>query len=156
GDHKNVNRARIAPGQYISPTAIEDAVQQPLNPGLPDPYQKFVAGMALRSQLSPDGTTLAVITAGHNSLVMPNGNTDAANSTQYIFLYNVEGANRAKPALTKVIKQNNSHVGLVFSPNGNTLYAAGGADDVVYVYAKSGGSFSPAGSIPLNHSNLGI
>src|SRR5262245_58220325 len=149
---QNVNKARIAPGQYVSPTAIEDAVQQPLNPGLPA-YPNFIAGMAVRSQLSPDGTTLAVLTAGHNSLVLPNGSTDTANSTQYIFLYNVEGANKAAPQLTKVLKQTNSHVGLAFSPDGNTLYAAGGVDDVVYVYAKSGGSFSPAGTIPLNHTN---
>src|SRR5262245_4255376 len=76
---QNVNKARIAPGQYISPTAIEDAVQQYLNPGLPA-YPNFIAGMAVRSQLSPDGTTLAVLTAGHNSLDLPNGSTDAANS----------------------------------------------------------------------------
>src|SRR5262245_33250506 len=27
--------ARIATGQFITPTALEDSVQQPLNPGLP-------------------------------------------------------------------------------------------------------------------------
>ena len=81
-----------------------------LNPGLPD-YPDFIAGEAVRSQLSPDGTTLAVITAGQNSLYRPNGTVDAANSTQYIFLYDVEGANKARPSLTQVIKQMNAHVG---------------------------------------------
>ncbi len=152
---QSVNKVQIATGQYVSPTAIEDAEQQYLNPGLMA-YPNFVAGMAVRSQLSPDGTTLAVLTAGQNSLVKSDGTTDTANSTQYIFLYNVEGANKRNPMLTKVIKQMNSHVGLVFSPDGNTLYAAGGADDVIYVYTKSGGTFSPAGSIPLNHANKGI
>ena len=74
-----------------------------------------------------------------------------ANSTQYIFLYNVEGANKARPVLTQVIKQMNAHVGLVFSPDGNTLYAAGGNDDAVYVYTKSGGSFTAAAPIALGH-----
>src|SRR5262245_55949039 len=147
---ESVNRARIAPGQNVAPTAIEDAVQQYLNPGLQE-YPDFIAGMAVRSQLSPDGTTLAVITAGQNSLVKSDGTTDTANSTQYIFLYNVEGANKSNPALTKVITQTNSHVGLGFSPDGNTLYAAGGSDDAVYVYTKSGGSFSPAAPISLGH-----
>ena len=105
----------------------------------------------MRSRLSPDGTTLAVITAGQNSLYRPNGTVDAPNSTQYIFLYYVSGPNKARPVLTQVIKQMNSHVGLVFSPDGNTLYAAGGNDDVVHVYTKSGSTFTAAGPIALGH-----
>ena len=53
--------------------------------------------------------------------------------------------------LTQVIKQVNAHVGLVFSPDGNTLYAAGGNDDAVYVYTRSGGSFTAAAPIALGH-----
>src|SRR5437899_3692079 len=97
---------RLATGQYITPTALRGAVQQFLNPGLPA-YPNFVAGEAVRSQLSPDGTTLAVITAGQNSLDKPDGSLDAANSTQYIFIYNVAGANKTQPALKQVIKQTN-------------------------------------------------
>jgi DNA-binding beta-propeller fold protein YncE len=151
-DDRQVHRGivRLPTGQFVTPTVIDDAVQQYLNPRLAD-YPDFIAGEAVRSQLSPDGTTLAVLTAGQNSLYRPNGSVDAANSTQYIFLYNVEGANKAKPALTQVIKQMNAHVGLVFSPDGNTLYAAGGNDDVVHVYTKSGGSFTAAGPIALGH-----
>jgi DNA-binding beta-propeller fold protein YncE len=137
-------------GQYVTPTAMSGAVQQNLNPGLAA-YPDFVAGEAVRSQLSPDGTTLAVITAGQNSLYKPDGTVDVANSTQFIFLYDVQGAHKAKPLLTQVLKQTNAHVGLVFSPDGNTLYAAGGNDDAVYVYAKSGGSFAPAAPIALGH-----
>jgi YVTN family beta-propeller protein len=140
----------LATGQFITPMVIDGAVQQFLNPGLTD-YPDFVAGEAVRSQLSPDGTTLAIITAGQNSLYKPNGTVDVANSTQFIFLYNVEGANKANPVLTKVIKQVNAHVGLVFSPDGNTLYAAGGNDDAVYVYTRSGGSFTAATPIALGH-----
>src|SRR5215471_3168606 len=142
-------------GQFVTPTALEDAVQQFLNPGLPA-YPGFIAGEAVRSQLSPDGTTLAIITAGQNSLYKPDGTLDVPNSTQFIFLYNVVGANRAKPALTQVIKQVNAHVGLVFSPDGSRLYAAGGADDVVYVYAKNGATWVLAGQIALGHTNKGI
>ena len=146
---------QLATGQYVTPTFVKGAVQQYLNPGLAD-YPNFVAGEAVRSQLSPDGTTLAVITAGQNSLVKADGTTDVSNSTQFIFLYNVAGANRAKPALTQVIKQVNAHVGLVFSPDGNTLYAAGGADDRVYVYSKTGSAWTPAAQIGLGHANRGV
>jgi YVTN family beta-propeller protein len=141
---------QLPSGQYITPTAIPGALQQFLNPGLPA-YPDFVAGTAVRSQLSPDGTTLAILCAGQNSLYKPDGTVDTANSTQYIFLYNVADANSARPELTQVIKQTNAHVGLVFSPDGNTLYAAGGNDDAVYVYTKSGDSFTAATPIALGH-----
>ena len=136
-------------GQYVTPLKLTNSVQQPLNPGLPA-YPNFVAGMAVRSQLSPDGSTLAIICAGMNSLV-GNGAVDTANSTQYIFLYNVAGSNKTSPVLQQVIKQVNSWVGLVFSTDGNTLYAAGGADDSVYYYTKSGSGFALGGTIPLGH-----
>ncbi len=141
---------QLATGQFVTPKFVKDADLQYLNPGLPN-YPNFVAGEAVRSQLSPDGTTLAIITAGQNSLYKPDGTVDTANSTQFIFLYNVEGANRARPALMQVLKQTNSHVGLVFSPDGNTLYAAGGNDDAVYVYTKSGGAFVASAPIALGH-----
>jgi YVTN family beta-propeller protein len=147
-EHKRL--LRLATGQFITPTFIEGAVQQYLNPALTD-YPDFVAGEAVRSQLSPDGTTLAIITAGQNSLYKPDGTVDTANSTQFIFLFNVEGAFKARPMLTTVLPQVNAHVGLVFSPDGETLYAAGGNDDAVYVYTKSGGSFTAAPPIPLGH-----
>ena len=143
-------RTVLPTGQYITPTAIFDANQQFLNPGLAG-YPNFIAGEAVRSRLSPDGSTLAILTAGQNSLYKPNGTVDVANSTQYIFLYDVEGVNRATPVLKQVIKQVNAHVGLVFSRDGNELYAAGGSDDAVYVYKKSGGSFTAAAPIALGH-----
>jgi DNA-binding beta-propeller fold protein YncE len=99
---------------------------------------------------------LAVICAGHNSLDKPDGTLDAANSTQYVFLYNVAGANKTKPTLLQVIPQSNAHVGLVFSPDGKMLYAAGGADDAVYAYSLTGGIWSLAATIPLGHSNTGV
>src|SRR5260370_14815772 len=115
-EHERSGALRLAPGQFSTPTFIRGAVQQFLNPGLPA-YPNFVAGEAVRSQLSPDGTTLAIITAGQNSLDKPDGTLDTANSTQYIFLYNVEGPNQTQPVLMQVIQQVNAHVGLVFSPH---------------------------------------
>ena len=139
---------RLPSGQYVTPTALDDSVQQYLNPQLPD-YPDFIAGMAVRSQLSPDGTTLAVITAGQNSLYRTDGTVDTPNSTQYIFIYDVSAG--TQPSLKQVIKQVNSHVGLVFAPDGNTLYAAGGNDDVVHVYAKTATGFAAAAPIALGH-----
>jgi YVTN family beta-propeller protein len=153
-------QSRLATGQLITPLAPAGAIVQPLNPGLAG-YPNFVAGEAVRSQLSPDGTTLAILCAGQNSLYPPDGiAVDAADSTQYIFLYDVAGANAGHPKLTQVIKQPNSHVGLAWAPDGNALYAAGGNDDAVYVYTRSGAGLAAAGTIALGHSgthaNAGI
>ncbi len=138
-------------GQFVTPTApLTNAVQQDLNPGLPD-YPNFVAGEAVRSQLSPDGATLAIICAGQNTLNDKTGAVDVLNSTQYIFLYDVSGANKTAPKLLQAIKQANAHIGLVWSPDGGTLYAAGGNDDAVYAYTQAGGVWSQAAKIALGH-----
>jgi YVTN family beta-propeller protein len=148
-------------GLFVTPVApLDNAVQQPLNPGLPT-YPNFVAGEAVKAVTSPDGNTLAVLTGGQNSLYNSAGNPDVANSTQYVFLYNVSGVHKTQPLLLQVLKQTNSHVGLAWAPDGNTIYAAGGNDDAVYVYTKSGSTFTAATPMPLGHlttpfSNKGI
>ena len=142
-------------GLAITPTILAGAVQQPLNPGLAA-YPNFVAGEAVQARLSPDGSLLAIICAGQNSLDNASGNTDTANSTQYIFLYNVAGTNKTHPVLSQVIKQANAHVGLAWAPNGKTLYAAGGNDDAVYAYTNATGPFALAAKIALNHNKQGI
>ena len=135
--------------------AARGSVQQFLNPGLAA-YPDFVAGEAVRSRLSPDGATLAVICAGQNSLYKPDGTLDTPASTQFIFIYDVSGAHRESPVLTQVITQTNSHVGLVFSPDGGTLYAAGGRDDSIYAYTKASGSWALSSTIALGHAGKGV
>jgi hypothetical protein len=145
---------------------LHDAVQQDLNPGLTN-YPNFVAGEAVKAVVSPDGNTLAILTAGMNSLYHPNtdcsisdptcliGKVDAAASTQFLFLYDLTGANKSKPVLKQVIQQTNAHVGLVWAPNSQTLYAAGGCDDAVYAYANNGSSFLLSAKISLGHAPNG-
>jgi len=110
----------LATGQFITPTAPRGAVQQFLNPGLAK-YPEFIAGEAVRSQLSPDGKTLAILCAGQNSLDDSAGSLDTAASTQFLFIYDVSWPHREAPLLKQVIQQTNAHVGLAFSPDGNTL-----------------------------------
>jgi DNA-binding beta-propeller fold protein YncE len=147
-DHE---KSATPPGLYITPTALDHSVQQVLNPGLTN-YPSFVAGEAVKAVVSPDGKTLAILTAGMNSLYDANGNVDTTASTQFLFLYDISGNNKKKPALKQVIQQLNAHVGLVWAPNGQTLYAAGGCDDAVYVYGSNGASFALSGKISLGHA----
>src|SRR5215469_5369221 len=119
------------PGLFITPTALPNAIQQNLNPGLAN-YPNFVAGEAVKAVVSPDGNILAILTAGMNSLFDSNGNVDTAASTQFLFLYDISRGNKTSPVLKQVIQQPNAHVGLVWAPNSQTLYASGGCDDAVY------------------------
>ncbi|HEV3329681.1 MAG TPA: bifunctional YncE family protein/alkaline phosphatase family protein [Bryobacteraceae bacterium] len=140
------------PGLFVTPTApLISGIQQPLNPGLAN-YPNFVAGEAVKAVVSPDGTTLAILTAGQNSLYNASGVVDTAASTQFIFLYSVGDGNKTSPVLKQVIQQVNSHVGLVWAPNSQTLYAAGGCDDAVYAYTNNGTSFVQSAKISLGHA----
>jgi hypothetical protein len=125
----DVSKSPTPPGLFITPLALPNAVQQVLNPGLPN-YPNFVAGQAVKAAVSPDGKTLAILTAGQNSLYYPNtdttpasliGTIDTTASTQFLFLYDIDGANKTKPVLKQVIQQPNAHVGLVWSPDSKTL-----------------------------------
>jgi len=174
GDHSSQSddddrkKSATPPGLFITPTALPNAKQQDLNPGLALPYfatnyPNFVAGQAVKAVVSPDGKILAILTAGMNSLFFPNncepgtpncnvGKLDTGASTQFLFLYNVGGGNKTKPVLEQVIQQPNAHVGLVWAPDSKTLYAAGGCDDAVYVYTNNGSSVALSGKIPLGHT----
>jgi hypothetical protein len=151
----NNGKLPTPPGLFVTPTApLTNAIQQPLNPGLAN-YPNFVAGEAVRAVLSPDGNTLAILTAGQNSLYNAAGSVDTAASTQFIFLYNVAGANKSNPVLKQVIQQVNAHVGLVWAPTSQILYAAGGCDDAVYAYSNTGTSFVQSARISLGHAPNG-
>jgi DNA-binding beta-propeller fold protein YncE len=151
----NDGKLPTPPGLYVTPTApLTSAIQRPLNPGLAN-YPNYVAGEAVKALLSPDGTTLAILTAGFNSLINASGSVDTVASTQFIFLYNVAGANKTSPVLKQVIQQLNSHVGLVWAPSGQTLWATGGCDDAVYAYTNNGTSFVQSAKISLGHAPNG-
>ena len=163
-DDDDDQKSPTPPGLYITPTALANAVQQDLNPGLTN-HPDFVAGEAVKAVVSPDGKTLAILTAGMNSLYYPNtdaniangliGKVDTAASTQFLFLFDISGTNKSKPALKQVIQQLNAHVGLVWAPNSQTLYAAGGCDDAVYAYTNNGSSFVLSAKISLGHAPNG-
>src|SRR5258707_10302227 len=66
-DDDDDKKSPTPPGLYITPTALANAVQQELNPGFTN-YPDFVAGEAVKAVISPDGKTLAILTAGMNLL----------------------------------------------------------------------------------------
>jgi len=112
----NNGQLPLPSGQFITPLLPTNAVQTFLNPGLAN-YPNYVAGEAVKASLSPDGTTLAVITDGYNQINNAAGALDLAASTQFLFLYNVAGANKTAPVLQQVIQQHNAGTALLWSPS---------------------------------------
>ncbi|MDR2214970.1 MAG: sulfatase-like hydrolase/transferase [Nevskiaceae bacterium] len=150
----------LATGQFISPNAIPGAVSQLMNPQLaikPD----FVVSGAIKAELSPDGNTLAVLTAGYNTVYAgaENNTLDRETSTQYIFIYDVSGENKGSPKFVQAINQTNAFNGLVWGGD-QKLYASGGVDDNVYVYERNSivptAHWTQSAVIALGHNNLGI
>ncbi len=143
-------------GQQITPLTPRGASMETLNPGLsgnPD----YLAGQAVTSVVSPDGTTLLVLTSGYNMLNTSVGDRDPADSTQFVFVYNISNG---LPVKQQVIQIANTYNGIVFDPSGKVFYVAGGVNDNVHVYGagQDGRWAEQAGSpIALGHrSGVGI
>ena len=148
----------VPSGQFISPTAATGAVFSTLNPGLKD-YPNFRANGAIKTAVNPNQTELLVMTSGYNNLDFTTGakkgQFDAAGSNEYVFAYDISGANAQKPKLAQVIQVPDTYVGLVYAPDGLTFYASGGVDDLVHVYAKTpdgAGRWTEGASIALGHA----
>jgi YVTN family beta-propeller protein len=144
-----VGTIALPTGQSMSPMAAPGAVYTPLNPGLKD-NPSLPAGFAQSEVLSPDGKTLLVLTTGYNYVVDAKGNFIPADSTQFVFVFDVSGA---APVQKQVVPVSNSYVGIVFSPDGSKFYVPGAGEDNLHVFALSGGLWAESGTpIKLGHA----
>ena len=142
-------------GQQITPTAPTGATFAPLNPGFAD-HPEYVAGQAVTSVVSPDGKLLLVLTSGFNMLHAASGKVIPADSTQFVFIYDISQNN---PIQKQVIQVPNTYSGIVFDPSGSAFYVSGGVDDNVHAYSlgQSGLWAEQQGSpIPLGHGGVGV
>jgi DNA-binding beta-propeller fold protein YncE len=141
-------------GQQITPTAPTGASFVPLNPGLADNPQ-YLAGQAVTTVVSPDGKTLLLLTSGYNMLHDSSGRAIPADSTQFVFIYDIS---QHKPLQKQVIHIPNTYSGIVFDPSGATFYVSGGVDDNVHAFGTgSDGLWTEQGSpVALGHQGLGI
>jgi YVTN family beta-propeller protein len=112
------------------------------------------AANAVTSALSPDGTTLLILTTGYNtgfskedgtpilySLLdpltgQPNGQT--TGSAEWVFVYDVTGP---VPVQKQKFNLPITYNGLVWDASGAQFYVSGGANDIVYPFKKVGGAF---------------
>ena len=104
---------------------------------------------------SPDGRTLLVLTSGYNYWDLPPGSSPSFSFDEFIFVYDISAG---RPVKQQVIRIPNTFFGLVWDPSGERFYAAGGRDDNVHVFARSGNTWQESGApIPLGHTaGLGL
>jgi YVTN family beta-propeller protein len=139
----------VPSGQIVTPLAPKGATFSRLNPGLRD-FPGYTAGQAVKTTLSPDGGTLLILTSGYNRLNNAQGVREAADSNEYVFVFDVgHGALRQ----TQVFEVPNTFAGLAFSPDGNQFYVSGGVDDNIHVYLKTNKLWAESGS-PMALSHL--
>jgi YVTN family beta-propeller protein len=142
-------------GQQITPMAPPGARFEPLNPGLTDSPQ-YLAGQAVTTVVSPDGKTLLVLTSGYNLLDSSAGSLLAADSTQFVFVYDIS---QNTPQKKQVIQVPNAYCGIAFDPSGRAFYVSGGVDDDVHAYSRApNGTWTeqPESPIALGHGGVGV
>jgi YVTN family beta-propeller protein len=96
----------------------------------------WLAGQAVSTVVSPDRTTLLVLTSGYNLVNYTSGSsagaTEPQDSSEYVFVYDISGG---LPIQRQVIHVPNTYQGIVFDPGGKAFYVSGGVDDDVHIYA---------------------
>lgn len=143
-------RPPVAPsGIRLTPTAAAGAAFVRLNPRLRD-FPHHLAGQAVTTVTSPDGRTLLILTSGYNRLRDRAGKVIAADSEEYVFVYDIR---RGRPEPRQVLRVPNTYMGIAFAPDGRHFYVSGGVDDDIHVFGRKGEAWSEdsAGLIRLGH-----
>jgi len=140
----------VPSGQIVTPLAPTGAKFSRLNPGLKD-FPGYTAGQAVKTTLSPDGRTLLILTSGYNRLNNAKGVREAADSNEYVFVFDLsQGALEQK----QVFQVPNTFVGLAFSPDGDRFYVSGGVDDNIHVFSRTNGLWAERGAaVALGHEH---
>jgi DNA-binding beta-propeller fold protein YncE len=143
----------IPTGQRITPVAATGATFDELDPGLGD-AAKFRVNQAVTAVTSHDGNTLLVLTSGYN-LWRDMKSGDLTHKDEYVFVFDVAQGTRQP---VQVVKVPNTDSGIVFAPDDQHIYVAGGMDDNIHVFARTGGKWAADGDPIMlgHHGGLGI
>jgi hypothetical protein len=121
-----------------------------LNPGL-SYFPNYIASGGISTAISPDGNTLLVLTAGYNNLDDSSGNFIAADSQEYIFVFDISSG---RPVQKQVLNLPNSYTGIAFAPSGQLFLAAGGVDDNVHIFQLQSTGWADTGTpVALGHAH---
>jgi DNA-binding beta-propeller fold protein YncE len=125
----------------ITPDAARHSSLVLLNPGMSG-RRDLTMGQAVTTALSPDGSTLLVLTSGYNK-------DGPQKYDEYVFIFD---ATVYPPLQKQALPVPNSFCGLTWNPGGNEFYVSGGVDDNIYVFGRTRqDGFSRTAAIPLGH-----
>src|SRR5215469_7560715 len=152
-DENGGQSTRVATGQFVTPAAAPGSVVLRLRTDLRSDNNADAAN-AVSTALSPDGSTLLILTSGSNNSFykddgtpimwdvldpttgQPTGQT--TSNAEWVFVYDVSGP---VPVQKQKINLPVTYNGLIWDKRGTRFYASGGADDVVYPFKKVGSTF---------------
>jgi len=156
---RNLNVAEVqAPillptGALITPLAADGSTFQALNPQLPT-RPDFTAGEAVTTAISPDGTTMLILTTGYNRNYGDNGQLIPSESNEYVFVFDISSE---PPVQQQVLQVPNTFHGMAWSPTGDSFVVSGGRDDNIRVFDRSTGQWAESFTVSLRHgSGLGL
>ena len=108
----------------------------------------YLVGQAVSTAVSPDCKTLLVLTTGYND------DSDPATKSEFVFVFDISSGT---PVQKQALPVPNAFCGVAWAPNGMSFYVAGGQDDNVHVFAKTGEAWAESGSpIALKHTAFGV
>ncbi len=134
----NAPQAVPSMGQSITPLATTGSSFQFLDTGMviTDPIDaqvppvEWLAGYGASSVVSPDGSTLLVLTSGYNRVFQgPFPLFDPPFSSEYVFIYNIQSG---APVFQQAVPIPNTYHGIVWDPSGTAFYVSGGMGDAPY------------------------
>jgi DNA-binding beta-propeller fold protein YncE len=128
-------------GQQVTPTAPPGAQFVTMNPDLAD-HPDWLVSHAASTVVSPDKTTMLVLTSGYNRVFRTdNGAPDKygsqfswPDSNEYVFIYDITTPTPVKKAVVQIP---NTYYGIVFDPSGTAFYVAGCSDDNVHIITQN-------------------
>jgi DNA-binding beta-propeller fold protein YncE len=112
-----------------------------MNPDLADQPDWQVSNAA-STVVSPDKTTMLVLTSGYNRVYRTDGGApdpfgtqfNWPDSNEYVFIYDITSPTPVKKAVVQVP---NTYYGIVFDPTGSAFYVAGCGDDNVHIITQN-------------------
>lgn len=156
--------------QTITPLAPAGSQFQQLNPDLPD-NPAWLATHAATTAVSPDGSTMLVLTSGYNRVFDQGSNSLTtfypADSSEYVFVYDISSG---APIKKQVLPVPITYFGIAWDPTSTSasahFYVTGCTLDDVTVFSRNGAaglwtqdSPPPHSTVPpygLGHNQLGL
>jgi YVTN family beta-propeller protein len=146
-------KTQVATGAWITPLAAPGSALFELHTDSRSDGNADAAN-AVSTALSPDGTTLLILTSGYNTgfstdtgapIVYPvldpatgQPTSQTTGNAEWVFVYDVTGA---APVQKQKFNLPTAYNGLAWNASGTEFYVSGGVGDIVYPFKKIAGGF---------------